>query len=209
MMLDEPRAELVRRLSHDLRSPLNVLDGALKELEEGSAGERARVLSLAKRALSRLHRLTERLSLAGRIDQGLSPDPGQVELRALVLEVWQALQSAEPRSKISVEVNGVASWQTDRALLSSLLGELMVNALKHARTRVTVQLEGPLLTVEDDGGGVEAPLVPSLFTQVQARRAGLGLGLPMATAVAEALSLTLSLEPTAKGALCRFVLRSR
>ncbi|MFT3840702.1 MAG: HAMP domain-containing sensor histidine kinase [Myxococcaceae bacterium] len=208
-MLDEPRAELVRRLSHDLRSPLNVLDGALKELEEDGGGDRARVLSLAGRALSRLHRLTERLSLAGRIDQGLSPNLSQVELRPLVLEVWQKLQNAEPRSKISVAVNGTATWQTDRSLLASLLGELLVNALKHARTQVTVQLEGPELTVEDDGEGVEAPLVPTLFTQVQGRRAGLGLGLPMATAVAQALSLTLSLEPTPKGALCRFALRSK
>jgi signal transduction histidine kinase len=213
MMLDEARAELLRRLAHDLRSPLNVLDGALQELGAPPLPEqdeeKQRVLALAQRSLNRLHRLTERLTLAGRIDQGLSPSREQVELRALVADCWHRLQSAEPRSKIGLILGGEAVWQTDRALLAALLGEVLMNALKHARGQVTVQLEGPSLSVEDDGDGVENELAESLFQSAQPRRAGLGLGLPMASHLAAALQLSLTLGVTAAGVRSRFTVRSR
>lgn len=209
-MSDPGRAELLRRLSHDLRSPLGVLKGTLEQLASPeSEADRARAAALAGRAIERLLRIADRLSLAGRAASGFTPIPQTVDLRASTEGALKRLLAAEPRSQVVVQIDGGGTWRTDGGLFSAALSELLGNALRNARGQVRVLLSDEAVAVEDDGAGVSPERAAALLEPSSApSRHGLGLGLPLAADIARALGLELTVVPAGtRGALCRFVLR--
>lgn len=207
-MIDEVRAELLRRLAHDLRSPLGVLKGTLDRLHQlAGADEREAALKRAERAVERLARLADHLSLAGRAPQGFIVTRQSVNLRQTALAALEQVQRSEPRAGVEAMVRGEASWPTDPSLLAALLDELLSNALRHAARRVDVEVGQAALTVEDDGPGVPPERAVAVFEQPTSSSHGLGLGLPLALELARALGLRLELVAGNSGALSRFVIR--
>jgi signal transduction histidine kinase len=107
----------------------------------------------------------------------------------------------------------------DTERLSRAVGELLINAIRHARRTVRLGVEidagEARVFVEDDGQGIPADRHATLFQRFAPRpsRAGLGLGLSIAHDVAAAHGGRLTLEastlppgrPGTTGA--RFVLR--
>ena len=95
-------------------------------------------------------------------------------------------------------------------LLSRAVENLLDNAIRHARGRVTVTLGGDgqvaRLRVADDGPGVPPELIPELFQRFvrgDAARTGegFGLGLAISRAIAEAHHGSLDFRPSASGAI--------
>lgn len=208
-MIDPLHAELLARVAHDLRSPLEVLRGTLGDLPSlETKAEREHATRLASRALNRLLRLTERLDLASAVSTGLSCTLVDTDVRATVQAALARVQNAEPRSGVTVELKGEARWETDARLLGAAVAELVSNALKFARTRVVLEVRPDALWVEDDGPGArDAQLLASLGG-ISPGMNGLGLGLPLAQALATRLGLTLSLSPAEpSGRLNHFELR--
>ncbi len=202
------QAELCRRLSHELRSPLNVLDGALEELPALSdPEERGRLLTLARRAVHRLARLADRLALAGH-PEGLAQAAAQrVDAAALARDEWRALQAAQPRSRVTFEVSGEGTLEGDPGLLAATVGELLSNAARNAREKVEVHVAPGRLAVEDDGRGLAEGALGRLLEGGAVSPVGLGLGLPLVAQLTARLGLTLEVERARHGALCRFVLK--
>jgi signal transduction histidine kinase len=106
----------------------------------------------------------------------------------------------------------------DRPQLERLVGNLLDNAVRHARDRIVVTLaparDGSAeLTVADDGPGIppaERDRVFERFTRLDDARSagsgGAGLGLAIARDIAERHGGTLTLEPE-DSAGARFVFR--
>jgi len=208
-MIDSTYADLLARLAHDLRSPLEVLRGTVGDMPSlENKADREHATRLAGRALNRLLRLTERLDLASATSTGFSCTLVDVDVRALAQTVLARMQAAEPRSSLTVELKGNAQWMSDPRLLGAALSELVSNAFKFARTRMTIRIEPDALIVEDDGAGVKNAELAELLSQGKPGMNGLGLGLPLADALARRLGLTLALstcEPS--GTRSRFELR--
>lgn len=209
-MIDATTADLLHRLAHDLRSPLEVLRGTMGDLPSlENKAEREHATQLASRAVHRLLRLTDHLDLAASASQGaLRARPVDVDVRSTVSTALTRVQWAEPRSSVSVELKGEAHWQTDPRLLAAAVTEMLSNALKNARTKVVLEVEPSAVVVTDDGPGVPREKLATLFTGERASLTGLGLGLPLAAALADALGLELGVSPVEpSGALARFELR--
>jgi two-component system OmpR family sensor kinase len=87
---------------------------------------------------------------------------------------------------------GSAIVEGDERRLEQLVRNLLANALRHARSRVTLRVAAvdgeALLQVEDDGPGVPAALLPNLFERFAkgAGSDGSGLGLAICRWVARA-----------------------
>lgn len=210
-MIDTTQADLLHRLAHDLRSPLEVLRGTMGDLPSlESRADRERASQLAQRAVNRLLRLTEHLDLAASASQGHLPRarPADVDVRSVVSTALARVLAAEPRSSVSVTLEGEARWTTDGRLLAAAVSELLSNALKNARGEVSIAVRPDAVVVSDDGPGVPPEKLATLFTGEAASLTGLGLGLPLAAALAAALELELGVSPVApSGALARFELR--
>ena len=198
--LENVRDEFIRNAAHELRTPLTTLAGlgevlagsrdvmAQTDIDDALAamtrqGERARVLIANLLDLSQVE--------GGRAGFTIV----DTELRPLVDLV---LESAPPPagSSASTAAPSGLSVRADPARLEQILTNLLVNSYRYGGTTVSIDAERKesrvLLSVTDDGGGVDLALVPKLFepfTRGTGSNAvgGSGIGLALCRRLAEAM----------------------
>lgn len=207
--LEQLSERLQRRLAHErafsahaahaLRTPLAGLDAQLATALKECPPTLQPRLTRARAAVSRLRRVVAALLALFRSDVEVRPEP--VDLVSLVERL--------PTEELQVDVRGAAVVRADCDLLAAALVNLLDNAVRHGARRVTLTAgQGQVLTVEDDGPGVDearrAELQAALDAQAYEGRTGLGLML--ADMVARAHGGRLQLLPAAHGFAVRLVL---
>lgn len=191
------RTQFLRRVAHDIASPTGVTMTVLEELACESS--RPELVAMARRGLRRLLRLSEQLALAADVEAGtLSPDATLEDVRTIVKDALEQAVTVDGRRDIvtSCEVpDEKLAVEVDRRLLSSLLREVIGNALRLASSRVAIDIAlvpsalpappgGGKVTVrvQDDGPGFSNEALTTLgqrFTPGSTNR-GLGLSLSLA-----------------------------
>ncbi|GAB3155686.1 HAMP domain-containing sensor histidine kinase [Micromonospora sonneratiae] len=179
--------------AHELRSPLANMRTQLEVAQR--LGDRNDWPAVADDLLAdtqRLSRLVDDLLLLARADDagsGQRAAAGPVDLGELLVGVAERY----PAPPVRVVPTGDPLWTTgERDALDRVLANLLDNAVRHARSEVTVRATGPepgrpayhVVTVTDDGPGIPAEdreRVFDRFTRLDDARArdagGSGLGL--------------------------------
>ncbi|WP_240501181.1 ATP-binding protein [Deinococcus sp. LM3] len=197
--LEHERQQAVADIAHELRTPIAVMQARLDALEDGVYPLNAEQITLLSTQTQLLTRLvgdlrTITLAEAGRL--ALNPQP--LDLGSLGREVVRDLQDRAAARGVTLSVQ--ASQTTVRAdpvRVRQITTNLVDNALRHARSRVSVQVETvqgrALLHVEDDGPGVpedSREAVFTRFTRLDGSRTrdtgGSGLGLAIVRALTAA-----------------------
>lgn len=205
--------------AHELRSPLTA---ALAEAENAARTDDPSTGRAAARALvadlHRLHALAEDLLTLARLD-----DPARTRAhRAVDLDDVVLAQAAQIRriAAVAIDTSAVTAVRIsgDPAALHRLVRNLLDNAARHARSRVTVGLvevpPGALLVVADDGPGIppdDRDRVFDRFVRLDDARApgagGTGLGLAIVREIAAAHGGTVRVgDPTGPGSGARLEL---
>lgn len=211
----DSRARLMRGLGHDLKNPLNAIDGHAQLLEDGvkgdlSPGQRDSVLRI-RRAVRSLLMLIDDLLELSRAESGqlrLSIQP--VDIAQLVCDIAAEHRAgAEARGhRLEVEVTDVVGTvHTDYGRVAQVLGNLVSNAIKYTppggdilvcadRTSVsqagTTGMEWVTVDVVDSGAGIPPDRMEEIFgefTRLDAStpQPGAGLGLAIARRIARLL----------------------
>ncbi|GHH90427.1 sensor histidine kinase [Streptomyces capillispiralis] len=199
----ERQRRFVADASHELRSPIASLR---TQLEVAAAHPELLDLDGAVEDTVRLQHLAADLLLLARLDAGERPADAPVDLAAL------AREEAAGRTGVTVDAEP-AEVSGSRGQLGRVLANLLDNARRHARERVTVTVrrEGTwaVLGVADDGDGVaeaDRERIFERFVRLDAARsrddggAGLGLAIARDVAVRHGGTLTAGAAP-AGGAL--------
>jgi signal transduction histidine kinase len=213
----ERQRRFVADAAHELRSPLARIRAQLEvdAAHPGSADLAVTHASVREQALA-LQRLVDDLLLLARGDAGaLAVHSRLVDLDDVV---ERAVRERRGRGTPPIDTRRVRPVQVsgDEAQLARAVGNLLDNAVRHARSVVTITLEeerdgGAVLSVGDDGPGIPPEareLIFGRFTRLDDARSpggGAGLGLAIAREIADTHGGSLVLEPDAPGA--RFVLR--
>lgn len=180
--------------SHELRNPIASLR---TQLEVASAHPHLLDVPGVVEDAVRLQRLAADLLLLARLDAGEQPEAVPVALEALARE--ELAQRVGDRLPVAFETAGGATEVLgSRRQLTRVLGNLVDNAQRHARTRVTVRAARDaargevVLAVRDDGPGVPEADRQRIFERFirldEARSSddgGAGLGLAIARDLAE------------------------
>ncbi|MGZ6694132.1 MAG: ATP-binding protein [Solirubrobacteraceae bacterium] len=170
--VDKRRRRFVAAVGHDLKSPLAVLLAlAGRAQADPLLGARGREalggIATAARALS--DQVDDLLSAARESDRAIEPSLDQEDLAHLVREAVQGLSALAYEGGVRVDVVAPAAVAVrgDRRRLTSMVVNLLHNALRYAVSSVEVRLEtdGPLarLTITDDGPGVPERLRGEVF----------------------------------------------
>ncbi len=196
--------------SHELRTPVSIVQNhtevALRR-DRTPAGTREALAEILDTA-QRMGRTLEALLTLTRLDAGARSEGEPVELVELARE---AAAGTHGRDEITIEVAGDADATVhgDRDLLRILLDNLIANAVRHARSVVTVAVTATAgdeveLVVRDDGPGMPAEERGRAFERFfrgagAAGQAGAGLGLALVESIARVHGAACALEDAAPG----------
>lgn len=205
--LENMRRDFAANASHEMRTPLTCIRGAVETIlldHEGSRENHLRFYTIIEKNVDRMAQLIEDLLELSRIEQQhpsglrLTPSPvdGVLESSLLFLS-----ESAE-KSGVAIEVTGAKGVLAifDPMLLERAVMNLLDNALKYspAGSKVTVAVERVAdrveIRVSDQGCGIPAEHIPRLFERfyrVDSARSrklgGTGLGLAIVKHVMQLL----------------------
>lgn len=214
----EANRQLMTSLSHDVRTPLTTLIGALDATHRGLLTGQAREESLdaARRKAHELKDYVDALFDWFKLNSGefaLQPRPVEaVELTRNFLADWVPLweeQGMDYRLQIP---EGPFRAALDPDAYRRILNNLLQNALTHSRaqcTSVTLTARDGALEVQvaDDGVGIPAEALPHIFERLYkgdasrgSRGSGLGLSIAQQLALRMGGSLTAASTP-GKGAV--------
>ena len=193
--LGQMRANFVSLVSHEFRTPLEVIltssDILDRYLDRLTPEKRAGYLRTIHDSVKRMSAMMEDVLLLGRIESGkMAFNPRPIHLRHFAERVLDELQSAAGGfGRIGLQIDGeVADANADEALLRHMLVNLLSNALKYSPADSPVSLrlardgEFALFTVADRGRGIPAADQARLFQSFQrgsnvSDTPGTGLGL--------------------------------
>jgi signal transduction histidine kinase len=196
---EHERRFMITAIAHDLRTPLFTLRGSLEALERG-VGD-GRYLDRARDKAAHLDRLVSDLFTFSRLEYTREAmafdevDVGRLTQRAVEgVEGQAAVRGCTVRIK---DVNPRLVVRGDADALLRVVTNLLDNAIRHSRARVTVSARrvGGAVRVEicDDGSGFDPGDLPHVFEPLfrsdrarAAARGGAGLGLAIARRLARA-----------------------
>jgi signal transduction histidine kinase len=192
------RDDVLAVVSHDLRGPLHAIGLACEALRDEVRGDAERYIGAIERASQRAERLIADLLEASTIENGaLTLARAAVDASAIVRQAAadHELQVKETGGKITAKLpTGSTLVSADRDRVLQVLGNLIGNALKHARgSPIEISLErnasDAIIAVRDTGPGITAAELPHVFDRYwhgRTKKAGAGLGLAIAKGIVDA-----------------------
>jgi signal transduction histidine kinase len=184
--LDRLKDDFVSHVSHELRTPLTSAKMTLANVREGLSG--VETLDRVQGDLDRLIRMVNELLDVAKIEAGVTLEKRPTELGGLVRSTVDVLR---PLAKVALEVRGQGSTvEVDASRVQQIVLNLVDNALKYAKSKVDVEIDGRTVRVSDDGPGVPPEHQESIFrrfakVETGPKPPGAGLGLSIARKLAE------------------------
>lgn len=224
--LEEMRANLLRAVSHDLRTPLTSISAAASLLSDETkdiAPERRRaMLAEISDDAQWLIRMVENLLSITRVGEAADVRKTPEAAEEVVSEAVRKYRArfARPVASISLPEELVMA-PMDPILIRQVLSNLLENAAFHAEgaenVRVTLRVEGDeaVFEVSDDGAGIPEAKLKTLFDPSAAQpsdsaahsRNNMGIGLSVCRTIVMAHGGTLSARNLKGGGACfRFTL---
>ncbi|PUA79001.1 sensor histidine kinase [Nocardioides currus] len=170
--LEESRRELVSWVSHDLRTPLAGIRAMTEALEDGIAIDPPRYHRQIRGEVDRMVAMVDDLFELSRIHAGvLKLHPEVVLLGDLVSEAIAGADAVarEQRVHLGGEVQPGLHVAVDPAGIGRVLGNLIINGIRHTPTDGSVQVSARTigdeveLTVADQCGGIESETMDRVF----------------------------------------------
>jgi signal transduction histidine kinase len=206
------RARFMRGVSHDLKNPINAIDGHAQLLEDEVRGpltdeQRDSVTRIRRAAHAMLGLIEDLLELARAEAGQLTVKLDRVVLRDVVHEVVEEHRAAAQFAGLTLvhaEDDSETILTTDPVRVAQVLGNLLSNAIKYTPSggRIEVSTEMPAgrgtnaddriaIHVVDDGPGIPSDKREEIFGEFTrlggVERPGAGLGLSIARRIARLL----------------------
>ncbi len=199
------RGNLLRAVSHDLRTPLTSIYGCccvmLENYDNLPREKQMQLLSEVCKDAQWLNRMVENLLSVTRVDADkvrLSKQSTSVE--ELIDALLVKFRKHYPQQKVTIRLpETFVSIPMDPILIEQVLMNLLENAVFHAHGMnhlwLTVEIEGnhAVFTVADDGCGISADRLPHLFggfldseAPVDSSRSNMGIGLSVCSTIIKA-----------------------
>jgi signal transduction histidine kinase len=216
--LDKLKAEFVSIASHELKTPINVIQGYLQLMVEGVYGpvnEKQEPIIRTIQAQSKtLQRLAHQLLDVSRFEAGGGRiEPRPIQLPQMLDELERTFHVLAVQREIDFQVvrkDGLpvdVTWDWER--INEVTGNLLSNAFKFTGAGGTVHLtagpseNGVCIQVQDSGAGIAPDQLKHVFqkfyqadNQKSASAKGTGLGLAIAKEIVEAHQGKISVKST-------------
>ncbi len=205
MRVVEIKNQFMGRISHELRNSLATVKTAVFCLNDGLTGtltpKQSRLVEMISRNVDRQVRIIDNILDLARFQSGkIKIVPRPVDLVGIIDEISQEFRMKNKAQRLLLELPGeLPAVNGDADLLVQVLRNLLDNAFRFARSRVTIKAadaggDEVSLSVVDDGAGIpQEPIgraVQSVRSASTARKGGngykgTGLGLAICKEIIE------------------------
>lgn len=224
---EKMRANLLRAVSHDLRTPLTTIYGSSSAIvEQYDCLSEEQLLQLAngiKEDSQWLMGMVENLLSVTRLDNdGVKIIKTSTVLEELIDAVLMRFKKRYPNQEITVDIpEEFVSIPMDAVLMEQVIVNLLENAVQHAvgmtELKLKVYLVGPkaIFEISDNGCGIEKDRLPNIFTgyfekkdaPVDYQKSSMGIGLSVCASIIKAHDGSIMAENRKEGGCCfRFAL---
>jgi signal transduction histidine kinase len=200
-MSDQQRRNMLADISHELRTPITVIQGNVEGILDGLyPADEARLKSIIEETqiLSRLVDDLRTLALAESGALRLKHEP--TDLAEIIREAVSGFdaQVQEKDIHVSIVAGEVEEVNVDPQRIREVLTNLLSNALRYTprggEVRIGLTESGPgaartvTISIEDSGPGIEPEVLPHVFERFykSSDSGGMGLGLSIAKYLVEA-----------------------
>jgi two-component system, OmpR family, sensor histidine kinase KdpD len=206
---------LLNSLSHELRTPISTIIGAVDTLKEAkdklSSDNQSELLSQLELASTRLNRQVENLLNMSRLESGmLKLHLDWCDLNELIYSIIQKLSLTNGTHKILFDSSeSLPLFKMDMGLMEQVLHNIIFNAIQYTPENSIVKITASyasdqcVITISDNGNGfpeIEIPFIFDKFYRLpQTKSGGSGLGLSIAKGFVEAHNGNISLKNSKKG----------
>lgn len=207
----QERKALTASVSHDLRTPVTVINGYLdyltKVLEKDTVTEAVLQTTLdnMKASAERLERYVDCVNDIQKIED-IEIKKEYFDLKAYIVKITDDFSLLAAQKKKLLEIQDLVKPQnteTDRAMLSKILENIFDNALRFSDNKIIFTIseekEYVLFSFRDDGKGFteeELTSATSFFYSSPANKGNFGIGLSISGILCEKLGGMLRLENT-------------
>jgi two-component system sensor histidine kinase KdpD len=221
------RANLLRAVSHDLRTPLTTIYGSSTTLLENSQAmteaQKTKIVTGIKEDAEWLVRMVENLLSVTRIDSGqVKIIKTPTVLDELIDAVILKFKKRYPAQSVEIELpDDVVIIPMDAILIEQVIVNILENAVQHAEGMTVLKLRvftlgnKAIFEIKDNGCGINPKRLETLFTgyytqeyeiaDSQKKNAGIGLSVCATIIKAHGGSIKAENQKTG-GAVFRFVL---
>ncbi|MAM95207.1 hybrid sensor histidine kinase/response regulator [Parvibaculum sp.] len=204
------KSRFLAHASHDLRQPVHAIGlftACLRDLRlDPEARQHVASIDNAARSVSRL--LGSLLDISRLDVGGIVPQPERISLDDVLRGIGRQNADALRESGGDLVVEPAGTWvSADPALLSTMIQNLISNALKYARgatVRIRVRLDGEhhaVLEISDDGPGIAEADLRHIFDEfyragndAHHKEEGLGLGLAIVRRLGGLMGLDVGID---------------
>lgn len=206
---------LLNSLSHELRTPVSAIIGAVDTLKESknklSPTNQTELLSQIDIASIRLNRQVENLLNISRLESGmLKLNLDWCDLNELIFSIVQKLSSTNGKHKIVFNANeNLPLFKLDRGLMEQVLYNITYNAILYTPENSTIKIDAShqsdncVIFISDNGNGFPKNEMQYVFDKFyrlpQSIAGGSGLGLSIAKGFIEAHNGKIKLENNKEG----------
>ena len=223
---EKMRANLLRAISHDFRTPLTSMIGSINVVRESgdilTAADKNKLLDDAKSEAEWLINMVENLLSITRI--GTDPNTALHTEPQVVEEVlWEAasrFRRQYPDFRVDIRIpEDLLLVEMDAVLIEQVILNLLINAAIHGKTATEATLSVArddgfaVFAVEDNGRGIPPEKLAHLFDGYAVRRGGendstrtMGIGLSVCSTIVTAHGGAMQAENTPRGARLSFTL---
>ncbi|MBE6269374.1 MAG: histidine kinase [Prevotella ruminicola] len=192
---DEKKNDFVQDLTHQIRTPLNIINGFTQVLRDDYASippeEIDDITETMQTNAVHISRMMSMLAVASNAGKDVKVNlKERVNLKELIDHVAMVYATRPPHTvelTTEVGVSDTHTVKTNRDFLTKALNELLFNAKKfttEGHVKLSIKTDGlkVLFIVEDTGPGISADMRAKLFSNFEKGdilSEGLGLGLPV------------------------------
>jgi two-component system sensor histidine kinase KdpD len=217
---------LLDSLSHELRTPIATIIGAIDTLQQNSVhlseDNKSKLLSEMDKASMRLNHQVENLLKMSRLESGyIQPKLDWCDLKELTYKVFDSLTEELTYHKTIVKADdNLSLFKLDYGLMEQIMYNLIYNAAQYTPKGATIEvkIEQQLdldfeyheeeimtckITISDDGKGFPEEEMDKVFDKFyrlqDAKTGGTGLGLSIVKGLVEAQNGKVALENKEEG----------
>lgn len=213
---------LLNCLSHELRTPISTIIGAVDTMKSGSSKltqkDNEELLTEMNIAGMRLNRQVENLLNMSRLETGfIKPHLDWCDMNELIYNVIHSFQVESKNHKILFESDETLPlFKLDRVMIEQVLQNLLHNAMQYTAkgTKIEISISHEnnycILTINDEGHGFPEHKIEAVFDKFyrlpETSTGGTGLGLSIVKGFVEAHNGSVKLENKSDGKGCIFTI---